>query len=135
MNKKQVAVCCVICLNKNKEVLLIKRGKEPFRDKWSLISGVGYAKKKLTPEQGVHDEVVWDVTAQPFEIEYLFTVTGDYSEIKVFKADVEQQDVVPREPDVLDAQWCSLDEVSKLDELGFEHSEILRKFSEHQSNL
>jgi ADP-ribose pyrophosphatase YjhB (NUDIX family) len=130
MNKENVPVCCVICINENGEILLIKRGKEPFRDKWSLISGVGYAKKNLTPEQGVYDEVVWDVIAQPFEVEYLFAITGDESEIQVFKAEVEPQDVAPREPDVPDAQWYSLDEVSKLGELGFEHSEILRMFSE-----
>lgn len=134
MNEKPAPVCCVICLNSSNEVLFIKRGKEPFRDKWSLISGIGYAKKKLTPEQGVHDEVMWDVAAQPFKIEYLFTVSGDDSEIKVFKAEVEPQDVAPREPDVLDTQWCTLNEVSKLGELGFEHSEILQRFSEHQSN-
>lgn len=43
-------VCCVIVVNNDNRILLIKRGRDPYVNKWSLISGIGYIKKGITIE-------------------------------------------------------------------------------------
>jgi len=128
MNKSKQVVCCVICLNEVGEILLIKREREPYKNKWSLISGVGYLKHGLTPEQGVHAEVVCDVLAVPSDVEYLFTLSHSEGNTKVFGAYIESIKVTPQSPYVTEVAWCSRGDVESFGKLAFEHSDILDKF-------
>ena len=128
MNINKMIVCCVVCLNEDGKILLIKRGREPYKNTWALIGGVGYAKKDLTPAQGVFDEVTGDVLAEPTSVEYLFTLSNEDVEIQVFKANVDSGKVAAQAPYVLDIKWCTVNEIKELGELAFEHSIILKKF-------
>jgi len=128
MNKNKAIVCCVICLSEDGKILFIKRGRDPYKGKWSLIGGVGYSKQNLTPEQGVYLEVVGDVVAEPSDVEYLFTISYDNEDVQVFQAHVDSQKVTPQIPYAVDVAWCSENEIKELGELAFEHSDILDKF-------
>lgn len=122
-------VCCVIVLNENNEILLIKRGKEPYINKWSLISGIGYSKKGMTPIEGVVDEVVGDVTALPFNIKNLFSVQDNSQIVLVFSAQVNKSEVIPVSPYVSELKWFTKNELRNLDNLAFDHEEVLNGYT------
>jgi 8-oxo-dGTP diphosphatase len=121
-------VCCVIVLDDNNKILLIKRGREPYKNNWSLISGIGYIKKGKSLEEGVIDEVVGDVTALPTNIKKLFSINKDSQEVAVFSAQVNKEEVASASPHVTDMKWCNEDELSNFNELAFDHGEILMKY-------
>jgi ADP-ribose pyrophosphatase YjhB (NUDIX family) len=122
------AVCCVIVSDQDNRILLIKRGRDPYLNKWSLISGIGYIKKGKTPEEGVVDEVVGDVSALPTNIKNLFSIYSDSQKVIVFSAQVNKEKTIIASPHVTDLKWCTEDELGNFDDLAFDHGEILKKY-------
>lgn len=122
-------VCCVIVLNDKKEILFIKRGKEPYKNNWALISGIGYAKMGPTIEDGAKEEVVGDVGVYPTEVEKLFDIKSGDQDVQVFLARVNVESFKPQAPNTVDWTWRSLDKVEELGDLAFNHREILERLS------
>lgn len=128
MNKLPT-VCCVIVLDKDNNILLVKRGREPHMNKWSLISGTGYTKKEKTLEEGVVDEVFGDIGVLPLNIKKLFSIRIDSQEVVVFIAYVNRDGVIAIPPYVVDICWCTKEEISSFRDLAFDHEAILEKFT------
>ncbi len=103
-------------------------GREPFINKWSLVSGVGYAKKRKTVEEGVIDEVSWDIRAIPFDIKKLFSINKNSQKMVVFSAKVNEEHVAPTPPHVVDIKWCTDDELRNFEDLAFEHQYVLKRY-------
>ncbi len=124
----QPTVCCVIVLDRDKRILLIKRGKDPYVNKWSLVSGIGYIKRGMTPKEGVVDEVAGDITALPTNIKKIFSICNDSQEVVVFTAQVKNDETILVLPHVIDLKWCTEGELDNFDDLAFEHEDILKKY-------
>jgi ADP-ribose pyrophosphatase YjhB (NUDIX family) len=128
--KKLPTVCCVIVLdsNNNNEILLTKRGRNPSKGKWGLISGIGYLDEGMTVEEGVAFEVLGDVKAKPVNITKQFTVIELSQEIVVFTAEVKRDDIIFQTPHVMGIKWCLADKNIETQDLAFNHSNILDKY-------
>lgn len=85
--EKPKALCAIIT-NNNNEILLSKRARNPFKENWSLISGLGASKDGMSSEEGVIYEVNCDLGTNTFKGRYIFTlpVKGDSytNEVVVF---------------------------------------------------
>lgn len=97
-------------------------------NKWALVSGVGYAKKGKTIEEGVVDEVVGDVVATPSQIKRLSSLDDNSQEVIVFSAQVNVNEVVPVAPHANGLMWCDESEFPDLSDLAFDHGEILSRY-------
>lgn len=126
-------VCCVIVLDKDQRILLIKRGKDPHMNKWALISGVGYAKKGMTCEEGVIDEVTGDIATPPTTVKRLFLVEDTSQEVLVFSAEIDKDCMKPVLPHATGAKWISPDELDNHDDLAFGHTKILKRYLSTQN--
>lgn len=124
IRSKDIKPICVVVLNSKDELLFIKRGREPYENQWALISGIGYIKKGLSLEEGVADEVMGDVGIKPTDIKFLFSL----EDTLVYEAKVDEHEVSPQPPHVLDSTWKSINQTSELGPLAFEHEEILEKY-------
>ena len=125
--KKYKTICAVI-LNAEKELLLIKRAREPFKNSWALVSGVGSIKKGLAPEKAVKDEVYYDLNAL-FDGEFIFSlpIKNDQftDEILVFKGTVDKADIHLNPKAAYKFGWFAKKSIENLGSLAFEHNMIL----------
>lgn len=129
---KKVKATCAIVINDKKEVLLIKRGREPFAGHWALISGIGETKKGLPVEKAVLGEVECDLQTLFIEPKLLFTIPADNDEyidgIVVFEGQVDESKIRLNPPYSLEYKWFSPADIDKLGRLAFEHNKIIRKY-------
>jgi len=129
---KKVKTTCAIVINDKKEILLIKRGQEPFANHWALISGIGETKKGLSPEKAVLGEVKWDLQTLFINPKLLFTIrisNDRYTdEIIVFVGKVNESKIKLNPPYSSEYKWFSPTDIDKLDQLAFEHKEIITKY-------
>jgi len=131
MNKEHPDVCCVIVQNHSGEILLIKRGREPYKDMWSLISGIGYTKQGLSLEDGVKTEVIGDIKVVPENTKHLFDIVDDnLQKVSVYSAEVGNQEILPQKPYVTEVKWFNIKDISSLVQLAFGHNRVLSKFTE-----
>jgi len=112
----------------NDKILLIKRTREPFRDKWCFVGGCGAFEHVNDPQEAVKIEVDADLNCD-YSPEFF---TYHYSEFKVPTITLffsGQIGGTPRAtPEyVKEFRWFKLEEARKM-ELGFEHSKILSKY-------
>ncbi len=125
---------CAIITNDKKEILFIKRGREPFARHWALVSGIGESKKGLDPEQAILGEVMGDIKTPILDPKLIFVllVPEDYGvdEIFVFSGSVDESSIQPNPPYTLDHIWCAPDDIPNLGKLAFEHTTIVQKFLE-----
>jgi ADP-ribose pyrophosphatase YjhB (NUDIX family) len=121
-------VCCVIVTNSNQEVLLIRRARDPHKNHWALISGIGYSKKGLSLEEGVTDEVEGDIGTPPFDVKRLFTVKDGKQDIVVFQASIDEDSVSLNPKFVKEYVWKSREDLSQAGDFAFNHREILDKY-------
>lgn len=132
--KKLKAVCAIVINNKN-EILLIKRGSEPFKEYWALISGIGESKKGIKPEVGVIEEVNCDLQTESFKGKHAFSlpVKNDklVDEVVVFVGKVNEEEIRVRPPFSLDFKWVSKEEIQNFKNFAFNHQEIIRKYFEN----
>jgi ADP-ribose pyrophosphatase YjhB (NUDIX family) len=128
--EKIPTVCCVIIINKKEEILFIKRGRDPYKGQWALISGIGYAKQGLTIEEATEIEVFGDIKVRPFNIKKLFKINDKHQDIVVFEASVDEKKISPVAPYAEDYIWKSLNKIIELGDLAFDNQKVLQRYSE-----
>lgn len=134
---KKVQATCAIIVNDKGELLLIKRGREPFAGYWALVSGIGETKKGLSPEKAILGEVECDLQTL-FMGKLLFSVPihdDQYVyETVVFIGEVDESKIKINPPFSIECKWFSLDEINNLDRLAYEHNEIISRYIREKNN-
>ncbi len=108
-------------------ILLIRRGIEPYKDKWALPGG--FLRMDETAEQCVRRELCEETTLSPEVVEHfgVFSAVGRDPRERVLSVSyfsLVRKSEVRGGDDASDAQWFSL---SSLPGLAFDHEEILAK--------
>lgn len=128
----KIQAITAIIVNDKKEILLVRRGKEPFAQKWALISGIGAAKKGLLPEEAVRDEVQFDIQTAYQHPRYLFTLPvnndGIVNEEVVYCGIVDPVLIKVHPPFTLEYRWCAEKEIGDLSPLAFNHNQIIGQY-------
>jgi ADP-ribose pyrophosphatase YjhB (NUDIX family) len=128
---------CAVIINHKDEILLIKRGRSPFKDCWALISGIGESMKGILPEVGIYQEVKWDLGTDLLNKKYLFSwpiENDEYSdEIVVFTGKIDEENIKLRAGYSEDWKWVPKNNIQELENLAFEHSVIIKKFLQEYS--
>ena len=120
-------VTAAIITNKDK-LLLIKRGREPFKGKWSLVGGCGAFQLNPKPKEAVKIEVKIDIGCkfEPTFFDYNYSKFEIPTVTMFFHGRISGK-IQPSKKHVQGYKWFERDEIKKLD-LAFDHKEILRKF-------
>ncbi len=135
MNKVQAT--CAIIVNNNGELLLIKRGREPFAGYWALISGIGETKKGLPPEKAVLGEVECDLqTSFTGKLLFSLPIKNDpyVYETVVFIGEIDESRIKINPPFSVECKWFSLDEINNLNNLAYEHNDIISRYLREKNN-
>jgi XTP/dITP diphosphohydrolase len=122
---------CAILLNKENEVLLIKRGREPYKGMWALVSGIGETRKGLEPAEAVVGEIEWDLGTRSFIGKELFTLPSENNtvadEVVVFAGTINETEIALKPGFSEELRWIPAAE-AKNEKLAFEHTQILQKY-------
>ncbi len=123
---------CAIIVNKRDEILLIKRGREPHKDKWALVSGIGESKKGLSPETAVMGEVSWDLGTDSFKGEKIFSIPvkddDQTDEVIVFLGEVNQSEIKLHPGHSSEYKWVLKKNLQEFTNLAFDHEVIIKKY-------
>ena len=121
-------VTVAIIIN-NDKILLIKRGRDPFRGKWSLIGGCGAFKSDKDPVDAVKKEVQIDIGCDfsPNFYNYNFAEFEAPTVTMFFHGSISGN-IKPSPKHVEEYRWFSPDEIDNLD-LAFDHKTVLQKFN------
>ena len=117
----------------NINVLLIKRGNEPFKGLWALPGG--FLNPDETAEEGALRELREETGVEAAEVEQLHTFSDPKRDPRdrvisiAYMAIVKMQEVKGGD-DASDARWFPID---NLPELAFDHDQILQKGLERLS--
>ncbi len=134
---EKVQATCAIIVNNKGELLLIKRGREPFAGYWALISGIGETKKGLHPEKAILGEVECDLQTS-FIGKLLFSVpiqNDQYIyETVVFIGKVDESMIKINPPFSMESKWFSLRDINNLDKLAYEHDDIISRYFREKNN-
>lgn len=110
-------------------VLLIERGREPFRNKWALPGG--FIEMDETLEQACIRELEEETGLQVEKMEQFRAYDAINRDPRhrtisvVYSVRLEEQKPVTGSDDATQAKWFSIDQ---LPELAFDHAEILADF-------
>lgn len=120
--------CVVLGIEGNNiNVLLIKRGNEPFKGLWALPGG--FLNPDETAEEGALRELREETGLWDAEVEQLYTFSDPKRDPRdrvisiAYMAIVKLQEVKGGD-DASDARWFPID---NLPELAFDHDQILQK--------
>ena len=110
-------------------VLLIQRGREPFKNKWALPGG--FVDMDETLEKACIRELEEETGLQVEKMQQFRTYDAIDRDPRhrtisvIYSVEVEEQKPVKGSDDAAQAKWFSTDD---LPELAFDHTEILRDF-------
>ena len=128
---KKFKTTCALILNKNNEVLLIKRGRDPFKNFWALISGIGESKKGLPPDEAIKGEITWDLGTKSFVGSRVFSLPIENDEITdeiiVYAGQINESEIVLKPGFSEETKWVSLEQAIQ-QQLAFEHVKIIEKY-------
>lgn len=124
-----IATVDIVVIAENK-ILLIKRGKAPYKDHWALPGGrieetdeniLEAAKRELLEETGIKDD----------DLNYIRTIgdnTRDERGFCITNIFHTEYDEIPENvkagDDAIDFMWCDIDKIDDI-ELAFDHLDIL----------
>ena len=134
---EKVQATCAIIVNNKGELLLIKRGREPFAGYWALISGIGEIKKGLSPEKAVLGEVECDIqTSFIGKLLFSMPIQNDQYiyETVVFIGEVDESRIKINSPFSMEYKWFSFDEINNLGKLAYEHNDIINRYFREKNN-
>lgn len=141
MSKQNISVttdCVIFFRNGNKpKVLLVKRKKEPFKDRWALPGG--FLEEEEPLEIGAKRELQEETGLAIEKLEQLHTFGTPGRDPRgrtisiTYWGEVAREEQVKGSDDAAEASWFELND---LPALAFDHSEILRVaqkkyFTEH----
>ncbi len=136
---KKYRTACAIILNNKGNILLIKRGREPYKGYWSLISGIGESKKGIPTKLGIIEEVNCDLRTNSFKGKYIFSlpVCNDKftDQIDVFLGKVNEKEIRMHPGFTTDYKWVSKKDTKIFNNLAFEHSRIIKDFLKRESEF
>lgn len=118
-----------ILISKQKSVLLIERGREPFKGKWALPGGFIEMDEELEP--ACHRELEEETGLRVGELKQFRAYGGVNRDPRhrtisvIFYSFPEEESVPLAGDDAANARWFPLD---KLPELAFDHLKILEEF-------
>lgn len=122
---------------RNKEVLLMRRGKEPHKGEWSILGGVGAFERSSNPIEAVKGEVKADLDCEfePtfFTYEYQ-NQKGDVPKVKLYFYGPISGDIKISPDYVLEYKWFSFREAIGM-KLAFGDEKILRLYIDKFSSL
>ena len=116
-----LAATVAIIMNRNGEVLVAVRSKEPAKGTLDLPGG--FCDSYETAEEGVAREVLEETGLKVTKAQYLFTIpnTYNYSGMELhtmdifFKCEVEDCNAVVADEEVADLRWVDIDELDSRD--------------------
>ena len=115
-------------IRKENEILLVKRGKDPYKDQWGFPGGVGGWEHTSDPYEAVQAEVRGDVGCH-FYGNFFTTnyVNGEKPTLTLFYRGEIHGEPTPICQHVLEARYFSIREVKKMD-LAFDHNYMLDRY-------
>jgi|GEM_PF-2793200 len=130
--KKYKIACAIILNTKQDKILLSKRARNPFKNKWALISGIGESMKGIAPEIGVIEEVNCDLGTKSFKIKSHFKlpIRNDEKadEIFVFIGTIKESEIKVQSKYSKGIKWINIDDIDKLQDTAFDHHIILKEY-------
>ena len=128
-----LTVDAIVFVNRNNKtfVLLIERGREPFKNKWALPGG--FIDMDETLEQACIRELEEETLLKVSEMKQFRTYDAIGRDPRhrtisvVFSTELKMKEKVKGSDDAAHARWFSIDE---LPELAFDHGIILTEFFE-----
>jgi ADP-ribose pyrophosphatase YjhB (NUDIX family) len=133
---KYNVVLISIIYNDKKEILLVRRNREPGMGKWSLSGGVGALKEESDPMKAVATEVYGDFGVNYIDYDLLTIQYSDQPEPTLrlyFYGKIEGDPQIKSVKTIQELRWFSApDALNK--ELAFEESdkEVIRYFINHK---
>jgi len=127
--RPMVCVDCIIINNDNKNVLLIKRKKEPYKDKWALPGG--FIEMNETLEQSAKREVAEETGLKISKLNQFYTYGNPNRDPRgrnisvVFWTLVNNSCKPIAGDDAKELAWFSLSEIPTL---AFDHNTIINDF-------
>jgi len=118
-----------ILISPNKSVLLIERGREPYKGKWALPGGFINMDEEL--ETACRRELEEETGIRAGELKQFKAFGGVNRDPRhrtisvIFYASTEEELIAQAGDDAAKTQWFQLD---KLPELAFDHEQILSEF-------
>ncbi len=125
-NEKRVRATACALIEKDGNVLLVKRGNEPFKDYWTLPGGhIDFGE---TAEQAVIREVKEEtgLTIKPKFLGYRDEIYPDinwHGEALIFHGEAQGKEEIDGK-EIVDIKWFDIDEALNM-KLAFEHEKTL----------
>jgi len=130
MINKAKTTCALILDDKN-NVLLIKRGRDPYNGCWALVSGVFESRKGLPPNDAIKKEIEWDLGTSSFTGSQIFSMPilqdAITDEIIVYAGHINVEDIKLKPEFSEEIRWVPLTEASQ-ESLAFEHAKIIEEY-------
>lgn len=129
---KEFRIACAIVVNKDGDVLLTKRAREPFKGYWALPSGIGESKKGIETAIGVREEVRCDLSTNTFEGKFLFSIPIE-NDPETVATDVYvghvNEDELKTVPEFSQGyKWVKVNNTEEFKNLAYEHTKIISKY-------
>ena len=129
MQNNEIATVIVIfgIIDKQLNILLVKRSGEPENNKWALPGGLWSGKKKL--QETATDKLLSETGAKDVYLEQLFTLSGlnknnPKSLAVCYFALVNEKNVQLREEDAWQPKWFNANEIV---DLAFENNFVIER--------
>ncbi len=121
-----------IMVNRQKKILLVKRKDEPFKGKWAIPGGFLHADKELIKD-AAEREPLEETKVKPKGRfwTYYDAIDRDPRDrviTMVFVSFIKEDVEVEAGDDAAEAQWFSLIEIEQMEDLAFDHRQILDDF-------